>query len=216
MKENQNETLMKLYNTDIVGNFRTELVALGYITIKSLGLEKEEVRKIIKEAKIGYNNLALSPFYPHVICISELFYRRYLICCAKNLSLLDVNITSRDSAFIESFMNFLEDKGHSKFEISLITKFERPNVSMAEKITFLRSETRNAGFGTRATNCLLSSELNSVFEIYEYQSGLLKIRNFGDTSLRDIRNKFAENGLNLNFIHEDLIKAAKRPFKTNE
>ena len=66
---------------------------------------------------------------------------------------------------------------------------------MEAKLSMPVSELR---LGVRATNCLDNAHISTIRELVsKTEDDLLEVRNFGETSLKEIREKLQENGLQL-------------------
>lgn len=211
----KNEHLKTFYNTDVIGNFKTELAKLGYISISSLLLTKTDRENLINEARKGHDNLGLNSNYPFVVSVSKKFYKEYTVKNTKLQGLLDIKIKSQDSKFIDELLDFLNEKNEVDFEIISYVG-EKPSLTKKEKVNFLRSNVLDVKFSSRTTNCLQSAELEYVYQIYEFRFELYKIRNFGRNRLNEIREEFSKKGIDFYDIPKDLLEAAKRPFKKSE
>ena len=77
-----------------------------------------------------------------------------------------------------------------------------------ELIRKLRIPMADLDLSVRASNCLASSEINTVADLVRMtESDLLKVRAFGKTSLREVKRKLDDMGLTLGMtVPEDLFE----------
>jgi DNA-directed RNA polymerase subunit alpha len=60
----------------------------------------------------------------------------------------------------------------------------------------------------RASNCLESAKISTVGDLVSYNdSDLLKVRSFGKTSLREVKRKLGDMGMELGMEIPDEVKA---------
>lgn len=208
MKEHRNETLMKLYNTDVVGSYRFKLQNLGYIYISKLLLTRSERTYLIDIARQGRNNLALTSSREIGLCIKKSFYNAFVLKNSIYQGNLDIKIMSDDPEFISKLARFLARNENVDYVISVsaVTGQEHLNQNHIE---FLSSPISMIAFSTRSINCLASLNIQYVYQIIEYGKQLLKVVNFGETTLDNIKGVFKNAKLNFNCVPKDLIAIAR-------
>jgi predicted DNA binding CopG/RHH family protein len=197
-----------IYNTDVIRHYGAELEDLGYVSINKLLLTRPDRRLLINEAKKEHNNLALSGVYPTKIYVKQEFYNDYVIKNAEKDAWLDIKIESKDSEFIKKLTKFLARQKNVNFSVVSYLGVDLKN-SNEEKIDFLSSNLIDMNLTSRAFKCLGSVDITYVFEIIDFRDNLMKIRNFGAHSLKEIKTEFAKRGLDFQYIPKELMEAAK-------
>jgi DNA-directed RNA polymerase subunit alpha len=82
----------------------------------------------------------------------------------------------------------------SKINQAPDTSFERPQIQVSPEI--YQTPIERLDLSPRTLNCLKRAHITKVGEVLEMSDDeLLKIRNFGDKSLEELRQKLAERGI---------------------
>ena len=121
--------------------------------------------------------------------------------------LLDIKIKSENPVFIENLMNLLEQSEKTEFVVT--ASVSARVISAEDKFRFLSSGLFSTDFDARTLNCLMSDDIEYVFEIVERKESLLKIRNFGKVTLRNLEEEFKKKGLDFNNVPKKLLESAK-------
>jgi DNA-directed RNA polymerase subunit alpha len=77
-----------------------------------------------------------------------------------------------------------------------------------ELIRKLQMPISELDLSVRASNCLESAKINSVSDLVQLtENDLLKVRSFGKTSLREVKRKLTELGMNLGMELPEELKS---------
>lgn len=112
----------------------------------------------------------------------------------------------RQHLHIKELLNHIEeqDKQLAKFEKRKNLKQKPINMEVYEKF---KTRIVNMGFSTRTATCLKRLDIQTIGDLVQYHpKDLLKIRQFGHTSLQEVDNKLGEMGLDLGISYDRILE----------
>ena len=208
MNQKMNEKLLKSYNTEIFGSYK-KLLELGYISIDKLMLPKAERDYLIRVAKEGRNTLAIGDAKPISILVKKDFYQSLILEDAIKQNSLEIKIQSEDLEFISELVTFLTKKAKGDRCYCIRPLMSPKKLSENEKVNFLSSRISDVAFNTKVMNSLKFLNIQYVFQIVEYGNNLLKLKNFGERSLGEIKREFRNRRLTFDNVPKDLVNIAR-------
>jgi hypothetical protein len=208
MDEEKIKSAKKFYNTNIIYETKKELVNMGYVSTYKLPAQLDR-EKLIEEAKIGFNIIALyvggyiTPF------VKQNFLNVFILKNLKRQPTVEIIIKAEGDNFIDKLLKFLSAYQKVNFEIIPLSGL-RTSIDEKDKINFLSLRLGDAGLGVRNENILKSKDVEYVFQICDYSTNdFYKFRNFGNKSLVELRQCFAAHGLVFGEVPQDLVDEAR-------
>lgn len=198
----------KFYNTDIVCRTKRELVNLGYISIRKLPVQLSK-EKLIGEARMIHNSIALYSWGYMTTFIKQSVFNIFILKNLKQQPAVEIIIKAEGNDFIDQLIKFLSSHPKANFEI--IPKSElRTSLSDEDKINFLSLRIGDTGLSVRSRNILKVKDVQYVFQICGYSiNDLFAVRNFGEKSLAELKQCFANRGLIFGEVPQHLIEKAR-------